>query len=86
MFNPDGGSTLTGNPHHFFHWRINMGFSRKEVFYWLESTSDEDLQRTLNTSRDMLSLLTDREQMTSLKWLREQIIEEVNARKEAKQP
>lgn len=62
-----------------------MGFSRKEVFYWLESTSDEDLQRTLNTSRDMLSLLTDREQMTSLKWLREQIIEEINARKEAKQ-
>jgi len=62
-----------------------MGFSRKEVFYWLGTTSDEDLQRTLNTSRDMLSLLTDREQMSSLKWLREQIIEEVNARKEAKQ-
>jgi protease II len=62
-----------------------MGFSRKEVYYWLESTSDDDLQRTLNSSKDMLSLLTDREQMTSLKWLREQIIEEINARKEAKQ-
>jgi hypothetical protein len=61
-----------------------MGFSRKEVYYWLETTSDEELQRTLNTSRDMLSLLTDREQMTSLKWLREQIIEEINARKEVK--
>ena len=61
-----------------------MGFSRKEVYYWLETTSDEELQRTLNTSRDMLSLLTDREQMTSLKWLREQIIEDINARKEVK--
>lgn len=63
-----------------------MGFSRKEVYYWLETTSNEDLQRTLNTSKDMLSLLTDRDQMSSLKWLREQIIEEINARKEAKQP
>ena len=62
-----------------------MGFSRKEVYYWLETTSNEELQRTLNTSKDMLSLLTDREQMASLKWLREQIIEEINARKEAKQ-
>jgi len=61
-----------------------MGFSRKEVYYWLETASDEDLQRTLNTSKDMLSLLTDREQMASLKWLREQIIEEINARKEVK--
>lgn len=62
-----------------------MGFSRKEVYYWLGTASDEDLQRTLNTSKDMLSLLIDREQMSSLKWLREQIIEEINARKEAKQ-
>ena len=62
-----------------------MGFSRKEVYYWLETTSNDDLQRTLNTSKDMLSLLTDREQMSSLKWLREQIIEEINARKEVKQ-
>jgi len=62
-----------------------MGFSRKEVYYWLETTSNEELQRTLNTSKDMLSLLTDRDQMSSLKWLREQIIEEINARKEAKQ-
>ena len=50
-----------------------MGFSRKEVYYWLGTASDEDLQRTLNTSKDMLSLLIDREQMSSLKWLRQQI-------------
>ncbi|PCJ88337.1 MAG: hypothetical protein COA54_03475 [Thiotrichaceae bacterium] len=61
-----------------------MGFSRKEVYFWLNTTSDEDLQHTLNTSRDMLSLLTDKDQMASLKWLREQIIEEINARKEVK--
>jgi len=62
-----------------------MGFSRKEVYFWLNNASDEDLQHTLSTSRDMLSLLTDRDQMASLKWLREQIIEEINARKEVKQ-
>ena len=61
-----------------------MGFSRKEVYFWLNTTSDEDLQHTLNTSRDMLSLLTDKDQMASLKWLREQIIEEINARNETK--
>jgi len=61
-----------------------MGFSRKEVYFWLNTASDEDLQHTLNTSRDMLSLLTDKDQMASLKWLREQIIEEINARKEVK--
>jgi hypothetical protein len=33
----------------------------------------------------MLVLLTDREQIKSLKWLRSRIIEEINARKEAKQ-
>lgn len=62
-----------------------MGFSRKEVYFWLETASDEQLQHTLNTSKDMLSMLTDREQIASLKWLRAKIIEEVNARKEAKQ-
>ncbi|MCG8611998.1 MAG: hypothetical protein MI864_15845 [Pseudomonadales bacterium] len=62
-----------------------MGFSRKEVYFWLETASNEQLQHTLNTSKDMLSMLTDREQIASLKWLRAKIIEEVNARKEAKQ-
>lgn len=62
-----------------------MGFSRKEVYYWLETASDEQLQATLDTSKDMLSMLTDREQVSSLKWLRAKIIEEINARNEAKQ-
>lgn len=62
-----------------------MGFSRKEVYFWLETASDEQLQHTLNTSKDMLSMLTDTEQVSSLKWLRAKIIEEIEARKEAKQ-
>lgn len=62
-----------------------MGFSRKEVYFWLETASDEQLQHMLNTSRDMLSMLTDKEQVSSLKWLRAKIIEEINARREAKQ-
>jgi hypothetical protein len=33
----------------------------------------------------MLVLLTNREQIKSLKWLRARIIEEINARAEAKQ-
>ena len=61
-----------------------MGFSRKEVYYWLDTASDEQLQSTLNTSKDMLSMLTDKEQVSSLKWLRAKIIEEINARKELK--
>lgn len=63
-----------------------MGFSRKEVYYWLETASDEQLQAHLRNSQEMLVLLTDREQIKSLKWLRSRIIEEINARKEAKQP
>ena len=62
-----------------------MGFSRKEVYYWLETASDDQLQATLDTSKDMLSMLTDKEQASSLKWLRAKIIEEINARREAKQ-
>ncbi|GGE77782.1 hypothetical protein ABWH88_09700 [Marinobacter adhaerens] len=62
-----------------------MGFSRKEVYYWLETASDEQLQAHLRNSQEMLVLLTDREQIKSLKWLRSRIIEEINARKEAKQ-
>ncbi|AIW17334.1 hypothetical protein VITU102760_22260 [Vibrio tubiashii] len=62
-----------------------MGFSRKEVYFWLETASDEQLQHMLNTSKDMLSMLTDKEQVSSLKWLRAKIIEEINARREAKQ-
>lgn len=62
-----------------------MGFSRKEVYYWLETASDEQLQAHLRNSQEMLVLLTDREQTKSLKWLRSRIIEEINARKEAKQ-
>ena len=62
-----------------------MGFSRKEVYYWLETASNEQLQHTLNTSKDMLSMLTDKEQVSSLKWLRAKIIEEIDARKAAKQ-
>ena len=62
-----------------------MGFSRKEVYFWLETASDEQLQHTLNTSKDMLSMLTDREQIASLKWLRAKIIEKVKAREEDKQ-
>lgn len=61
-----------------------MGFSRKEVYYWLETASDEQLQAHLRNSQEMLVLLTDREQINSLKWLRSRIIEEINARKEAK--
>lgn len=61
-----------------------MGFSRKEVYFWLETASDEQLQHMLNTSKDMLSMLTDKEQVSSLKWLRAKIIEEINARREAK--
>ncbi|AHI32653.1 MULTISPECIES: hypothetical protein [Marinobacter] len=63
-----------------------MGFSRKEVYYWLETASNEQLQAHLRNSQEMLVLLTDREQIKSLKWLRSRIIEEINARKEAKQP
>ena len=62
-----------------------MGFSRKEVYYWLETASDEQLRAHLRNSQEMLVLLTDREQIKSLKWLRSRIIEEINARKEAKQ-
>lgn len=62
-----------------------MGFSRKEVYFWLETASDEQLQQTLSSSKEMLSMLTDREQIASMKWLRAKIIEEINARKEAKQ-
>ena len=62
-----------------------MGFSRKEVYFWLETASDEQLQHMLNTSKYMLSMLTDKEQVSSLKWLRAKIIEEINARREAKQ-
>ena len=62
-----------------------MGLSRKEVYYWLETASDEQLQAHLRNSQEMLVLLTDREQIKSLKWLRSRIIEEINARKEAKQ-
>ena len=62
-----------------------MGFSRKEVYYWLETASDEQLQAHLRNSQEMLVLLTDREQIKSLKWLRSRIIEEINARKKAKQ-
>ena len=61
-----------------------MGFSRKEVYFWLETASDEQLQAHLRNSQEMLVLLTDREQIKSLKWLRSRIIEEINARKEAK--
>ncbi len=62
-----------------------MGFSRREVYFWLETASDEQLQQTLATSKEMLSLLNDKEQIASLKWLRSKVIEEINARKEAKQ-
>lgn len=62
-----------------------MGFSRKEVHFWLETASDEQLQHMLYTSKDMLSMITNIEQVSSLKWLRAKIIEEINARKEAKQ-
>ncbi len=62
-----------------------MGFSRREVYYWLETASNDQLQQTMNTSKDMLSLLTDQEQVASLKWLRAKVIEEINARTESKQ-
>lgn len=62
-----------------------MGFSRKEVYFWLETASDEQLQQTLSSSKEMLSMLTDREQIASMKWLRAKIIEEINASKEVKQ-
>ena len=62
-----------------------MGFSRKEVYFWLATASDDQLQQTLSTSKEMLSLLNDKEQIASLKWLRAKVIEEINARKEAKQ-
>jgi hypothetical protein len=74
----------TGEPHLRDGDNI-MGFSRKEVYYWLETASDEQLQAHLRNSQEMLVLLTDREQIKSLKWLRSRIIEEINARKEAKQ-
>lgn len=61
-----------------------MGFSRREVYFWLETASDEQLQQTLSSSKDMLSLLNDKEQISSLKWLRAKVIEEINARNEAK--
>lgn len=62
-----------------------MGFSRKEVHFWLETASNDQLNHMLETSRDMLSMLTDKEQISSMKWLRAKIIEELSARKEAKQ-
>ncbi|MBL3558733.1 hypothetical protein JK643_20285 [Marinobacter sp. JB05H06] len=76
---------LTGKPH-LLNGDDIMGFSRKEVYYWLETASNEQLQAHLRNSQEMLVLLTDREQIKSLKWLRSRIIEEINARKEAKQP
>jgi peptidoglycan hydrolase-like amidase len=60
-----------------------MGFSRKEVYFWLETASDAQLQQILSSSKDMLSMLTDREQMASMRWLRTKIIEEINARKKS---
>lgn len=62
-----------------------MGFSRKEVYYWLETASDEQLLHMLNTSKELLSMFTDKDQISSTKWLRAKIIEEINARNEAKQ-
>lgn len=62
-----------------------MGFSRKEVYSWLETASDEQLKHMLNTSIDMLSMLTDKEQVSSLKWLCAKVIEEINVRREVKQ-
>ena len=61
-----------------------MGMSRKEVYYWLETASDTQLREMLSTTKEMLSLLRDREQISTLKWLRARIIEEISARKEAK--
>lgn len=62
-----------------------MGFSRREVYFWLETASDEQLLNMLQTSKDMLSMLKDQEQVATTKWLRAKIIEEIAARKEAKQ-
>lgn len=62
-----------------------MGFSRKEVYYWLETASDRELQHMLDTSKELLSMITDKDQISSTKWLRAKIIEEINARNEAKQ-
>lgn len=62
-----------------------MGFSRREVHYWLETASNEQLHSMLEMSKDMLSMLKDQEQISTMKWLRAKIIEEVAARKEAKQ-
>ena len=61
-----------------------MGMSRKEVYYWLETATDTQLREMLSTTKDMLSLLRDREQISTLKWLRARIIEEISVRKEAK--
>lgn len=62
-----------------------MGFSRREVYYWLETASNEQLQSMLYMSKEMLSMLADQEQISTMKWLRAKIIEEIAARKEAKQ-
>jgi hypothetical protein len=61
-----------------------MGMSRKEVYYWLETATDTQLREMLSTTKEMLSLLRDREQISTLKWLRARIIEEISVRKEAK--
>lgn len=61
-----------------------MGISRKEVYYWLETASDEQLRNMLSTSKDMLSMITDKEQISTLKWLRAKIIEEIAIREESK--
>jgi hypothetical protein len=62
-----------------------MGFSRKEVHYWLETASDEQLIEILGSTKGMLNSLSNREQVTSMTWLRAKVIEEIQARKEAKQ-
>jgi len=62
-----------------------MGFSRKEVYCWLETASDEQLIEILGSTKGMLNSLSNREQVTSMTWLRAKVIEEIQARKEAKQ-
>lgn len=61
-----------------------MGFSRKELYYFLETASDRQLSELLGTTKEMLSLSIDEEQIKSMKFLRKKIIEEITARKESK--
>jgi hypothetical protein len=64
---------------------MEMGFARKEVYYWLETATTKQLKQMLNSLGAYNNLLSCKEQLASSKWFRTKIIEEIKAREEAGQ-